>query len=160
MDMVPLYYLISSLAFTTVISIVIFFFYSRSHPQRLSKTPCPESYPLIGNLIAFLRNRHRFHDWVTEMLSQTPSNTLQVRGFLDTHRGKEMAYVQMKSIAAAVIYGFEIDEMFGGRRRTVRPNYTLSLVLKMEGGLLVRLKKRGQTQTETKTENVDPRVNI
>ncbi|KAJ9537515.1 LOW QUALITY PROTEIN: hypothetical protein OSB04_030248 [Centaurea solstitialis] len=46
-----------------------------------------QSYPLIGNIIGFLRNRHRFHDWVTDMLSATPSLTLRVDGFLGLSRG-------------------------------------------------------------------------
>ncbi|KAK7822870.1 cytochrome p450 94a1 [Quercus suber] len=64
---------------------IIFHYFSNSHPH--SKTPCPQSYPIIGNLPGFLRNRHRFHDWVTEMLSQTPSSTLRVRSFLDLSHG-------------------------------------------------------------------------
>ncbi|XP_022002331.1 cytochrome P450 94A1 [Helianthus annuus] len=56
-------------------------------PRHRTTTPCPQSYPLIGNLIGFLRNRHRFHDWVTDMLSTTPSLTLQVNGFLHLSHG-------------------------------------------------------------------------
>ncbi|KAM0006248.1 putative cytochrome P450 [Helianthus debilis subsp. tardiflorus] len=55
--------------------------------RHRTTTPCPQSYPLIGNLIGFLRNRHRFHDWVTDMLSTTPSLTLQVNGFLHLSHG-------------------------------------------------------------------------
>nr|TKS07857.1 cytochrome P450 94A1-like [Populus alba] len=61
--------------------IFICFFRSTSHPP--SKTPCPESYPIIGNLPGLLRNRHRFHDWVADMLSKTPSSTLQVNNCLN-----------------------------------------------------------------------------
>ncbi|KAK9068088.1 hypothetical protein SSX86_012199 [Deinandra increscens subsp. villosa] len=59
----------------------------RRHSAVKTKTPCPQSHPLIGNLIAFLRNRHRFHDWVTDMLSDTPSLTLKVNGFLGLSHG-------------------------------------------------------------------------
>lgn len=51
------------------------------------ENPCPESYPLVGNLIGFLRNRHRFHDWVAELLSASPSLTIQVNGFLGLSHG-------------------------------------------------------------------------
>ncbi|KAL8210193.1 hypothetical protein R6Q57_006925 [Mikania cordata] len=57
------------------------------HRPSVVKTPCPQSHPLIGNLIGFLRNRHRFHDWVTDMLTATPSLTLQVNGFLGLSHG-------------------------------------------------------------------------
>lgn len=69
--------------FLTSISVLIFicFFRSTSHPP--SKTPCLESYPIIGILPGLLRNRHRFHDWVADMLSKTPSSTLQVNNFLN-----------------------------------------------------------------------------
>ncbi|KAF9596862.1 hypothetical protein IFM89_013910 [Coptis chinensis] len=58
--------------------------------------------------------------------------------------GKEMAYMQMKSIAAAVIYGFEVVAVDGGGsvEKMKKPPYVLSLVLKMKGGLPVRLKRR------------------
>nr|XP_043627618.1 cytochrome P450 94A1-like [Erigeron canadensis] len=51
------------------------------------RTPCPESYPVIGNLMGFIKNRHRFHDWVTDMLANTPTLTLQVNGFLNLSHG-------------------------------------------------------------------------
>jgi len=58
--------------------------------------------------------------------------------------GKEMAYVQMKSIAAAVMYEFEIEAIDGGgdAKKMLHPPYTLSLLLKMKGGLHVRMKRR------------------
>ncbi|KAK4482443.1 hypothetical protein RD792_009600 [Penstemon davidsonii] len=54
------------------------------HPRRNS---CPQSYPIVGSLIGFLRNRHRFHDWVVELLSTSPSLTIQVNGFLGLSHG-------------------------------------------------------------------------
>lgn len=65
----------------------IFHCYLSYNRGRISSTPCPESYPILGNLIGFLQNRHRFHDWVAEMLSSTPSLTLQVNGFLGLSHG-------------------------------------------------------------------------
>ncbi|KAG8371015.1 hypothetical protein BUALT_Bualt13G0043100 [Buddleja alternifolia] len=58
--------------------------------------------------------------------------------------GKEMAYVQMKSIAAAIMYEFEVVAVDGGGlpERIASPPYVLSVVLKMKGGLPVRLKRR------------------
>lgn len=58
--------------------------------------------------------------------------------------GKDMAYLQMKFIAAAVMYEFEIEVVDGGgdARKMIDPPYTLSLVLKMRGGLPVRMKRR------------------
>ncbi|GMY16040.1 cytochrome P450 94A1-like [Fagus crenata] len=79
------FFTLSFYFFIPLFTIIIFHFLSIS--QSPSKTPCPQSYPIIGNLIGFLRNHHRFHDWVTEMLSQTPSSTLRVRTFLDLSHG-------------------------------------------------------------------------
>nr|DAD42683.1 TPA_asm: hypothetical protein HUJ06_000913 [Nelumbo nucifera] len=56
--------------------------------------------------------------------------------------GKEMVYVQMKSIAASVIYGYEIEAV-----DTKVPSYTQSLLLKMNGGFSVRLKRRSQNRS-------------
>lgn len=58
--------------------------------------------------------------------------------------GKDMAYLQMKSIAAAVMYEFEIEVVDGGgdAQKMIDPPYTLSLLLKMRGGLPVRMKRR------------------
>ncbi|WCJ28936.1 Cytochrome P450 94A1 [Euphorbia peplus] len=69
------------------ISSLIFLFIIFTLRPAKCTAPSPQSYPLIGNLPAFLRNRHRFHDWVTDMLSQTPSSTLQVKSFLNLSHG-------------------------------------------------------------------------
>ncbi|XP_031277158.1 cytochrome P450 94A1-like [Pistacia vera] len=77
--------------FTFFISLFFFFYfyfyfsYSPCHPK--TKTPSPQSYPIIGNLPGFLRNHRRFHDWVTELLSQTTSSTIQVNSFLNLSHG-------------------------------------------------------------------------
>lgn len=74
--------------FTLVVStsILIFFLFSSNSHSR-SKTPCPESYPIIGNVIGFILNFHRFHDWVADMLSETPSLTLRVRTLFNLSSG-------------------------------------------------------------------------
>ncbi|GAV62092.1 p450 domain-containing protein [Cephalotus follicularis] len=74
--------------FTIILSLTsIFYFLFLLLSDHPTKNPCPESYPIIGNLPGLLRNRHRFHDWVSDILSQTPSSTLQVNFFLNLSRG-------------------------------------------------------------------------
>ncbi|KAL5708339.1 hypothetical protein ACHQM5_019144 [Ranunculus cassubicifolius] len=66
--------------------ILLLIFLTRpNYPQN--KTPSPCCYPIIGNIIAFICNIHRFHDWVTDMLTSTPTNTLIVHGFLNLSHG-------------------------------------------------------------------------
>lgn len=78
----------SLILFTLFLStlILVFFLLSSSSHSR-TRTPCPQSYPIIGNLIGFLLNCHHFHDWVANMLSKTPSLTLQVCTFLNLSNG-------------------------------------------------------------------------
>ncbi|KAM7274092.1 hypothetical protein ACFE04_028756 [Oxalis oulophora] len=75
--------------FTIFISLLLLYllFFIINASSSSSKNPTPESYPLIGNLIGFFINFHRFHDWVTDMLSSTPSSTLQVNYFLNLSHG-------------------------------------------------------------------------
>ncbi|OWM73983.1 hypothetical protein CDL15_Pgr022254 [Punica granatum] len=40
---------------------------------------CPPSYPIIGCLLSFYKNRRRLLDWYTEMLSQSPTSTILVQ---------------------------------------------------------------------------------
>lgn len=58
--------------------------------------------------------------------------------------GKDLAYIQMKAIAAAVMYEFEIVAADGGAtsERMMNPPYIVALLLKMTGGFPVRLKRR------------------
>ncbi|KAF6149401.1 hypothetical protein GIB67_016939 [Kingdonia uniflora] len=56
--------------------------------------------------------------------------------------GKEMAHIQMKSIAASVIERFEMDVL----DKHTSPLYTLSLTLRMKHGLMVRVKERCDDQ--------------
>ncbi|KAM0909647.1 hypothetical protein ACQ4PT_014703 [Festuca glaucescens] len=53
--------------------------------------------------------------------------------------GKEMAYIQMKSIVACVLERFSF-QFVGGEGR---PGLVLSVTLRMEGGLPMQVKKRG-----------------
>ncbi|KAM1238600.1 hypothetical protein ACFX2I_039288 [Malus domestica] len=52
--------------------------------------------------------------------------------------GKDLAYIQMKSIAASVMEGFEIDV----QDRDTCPEHLLSLTLRMKGGLPVSVRRK------------------
>ncbi|CAL9203964.1 cytochrome P450 CYP94D108-like [Musa acuminata AAA Group] len=52
--------------------------------------------------------------------------------------GKEMAYTQMKAVVASVMERFEMEVMDKGREREVE----FSMLLRMKGGLVVRVRKR------------------
>ncbi|KAF7116611.1 hypothetical protein RHSIM_RhsimUnG0019200 [Rhododendron simsii] len=52
--------------------------------------------------------------------------------------GREMAYIQMKSIAAAVVERFELDVLNGGEC----PEHIMSLTIRMKGGLPVLVKEK------------------
>nr|CAN64490.1 hypothetical protein VITISV_026359 [Vitis vinifera] len=52
--------------------------------------------------------------------------------------GKDMAYIQMKSIAASVMEQFEVKV----EEKDKFPEHYLSLTLRMTGGLEVRVKER------------------
>ncbi|CAL0332812.1 unnamed protein product [Lupinus luteus] len=54
--------------------------------------------------------------------------------------GKDMAYTQMKSIAASVIERFEIDAV----DKDNHPEYNLSFTLRMKGGFPVKLRARAR----------------
>ncbi|KAE8125132.1 hypothetical protein FH972_019967 [Carpinus fangiana] len=60
--------------------------------------------------------------------------------------GKDMAYIQMKSIAASVIERFEM-EVVGKKEKG--PQHLLSLTLRISGGLPVKLRKRSVDATPT-----------
>ncbi|KAL0460925.1 UNVERIFIED_CONTAM: cytochrome [Sesamum latifolium] len=77
-----IYFLSLSLASLSLIFVLVY-----SHSNHHRKNQCPQSYPLVGNLIGFLHNHHRFHDWVAELLSTSPSLTIQVNGFLGFSHG-------------------------------------------------------------------------
>lgn len=53
--------------------------------------------------------------------------------------GKDMAYIQMKSIAASVLENFAVDVLL---EKGKCPEHILSLTLRMKGGLPVRVKER------------------
>ncbi|MQK22363.1 cytochrome P450, partial [Escherichia coli] len=57
--------------------------------------------------------------------------------------GKDMAYIQMKSIAASVMERFDIDAV----DKDTCPQHLLSLTLRMKGGLPVRVRARETNET-------------
>lgn len=54
--------------------------------------------------------------------------------------GREMAYIQMKSIAACVLEIFEVDVV----EKEKKPDYVLSLTMRIKGGLPVRVVERNR----------------
>ncbi|CAD6333959.1 unnamed protein product [Miscanthus lutarioriparius] len=56
--------------------------------------------------------------------------------------GKEMAYVQMKTVAAAVLRRFRVDVVAPVASMEAPPAYEMTATMKMKGGLLVRLRRR------------------
>ncbi|TVT99488.1 hypothetical protein EJB05_55157, partial [Eragrostis curvula] len=56
--------------------------------------------------------------------------------------GKEMAYVQMKSIVASVLEEFVVDAVGKDASGGV-PEHVLSVTLRMKGGLPVQVRRKG-----------------
>ncbi|CAN0925395.1 Cytochrome P450 94B1 [Linum grandiflorum] len=50
----------------------------RRRPAKASVSNGPLTYPLIGCLISFYKNRGRLLDWYTTLLSQSPTNTIVI----------------------------------------------------------------------------------
>jgi cytochrome P450 len=46
--------------------------------NKSSTTHGPPSYPILGCLISFYKNRHRILDWYTDLLSNSPTKTIVV----------------------------------------------------------------------------------
>ncbi|XP_060204462.1 cytochrome P450 94B3-like [Lycium barbarum] len=62
----------------------LFLYLSRKIHLKFRKfTPIygPSSYPILGCLISFYKNRHRLLDWYTELLSESPTQTILVQRF-------------------------------------------------------------------------------
>ncbi|XP_020585091.1 cytochrome P450 94B3-like, partial [Phalaenopsis equestris] len=65
-------------AFISFISIYLLFFSSPIQQPPLKKLYYPpgmQPFPIIGHLPQFLCNRHRFLEWLTELLTASPTNT-------------------------------------------------------------------------------------
>uniref|UniRef100_A0ACD5XBR9 Uncharacterized protein n=1 Tax=Avena sativa TaxID=4498 RepID=A0ACD5XBR9_AVESA len=61
--------------------------------------------------------------------------------------GKEMAYVQMKAVAAAVIRKFQVDTVPEPASMDAPRPYEMAVTLKMKGGLRVRIRRREDDPT-------------
>ncbi|XP_066383078.1 cytochrome P450 CYP94D108-like [Miscanthus floridulus] len=48
---------------------------------------CPYPNPVLGNVVPFVRNFHRFLDWATDQLAAAPASTIEVRGALGLGNG-------------------------------------------------------------------------
>jgi cytochrome P450 len=59
--------------------------------------------------------------------------------------GKEMAYVQMKAVAAAVIRRFRVDVVSPAASMETPAAYDMTATMKMQGGLWVRLVRREES---------------
>uniref|UniRef100_A0A0D3EYQ8 Cytochrome P450 n=1 Tax=Oryza barthii TaxID=65489 RepID=A0A0D3EYQ8_9ORYZ len=59
--------------------------YLRRRPA--ANNHCPHPNPVLGNALPFLRNRHRFLDWATDLLAAAPTSTIEVRGALGLGSG-------------------------------------------------------------------------
>ncbi|KAL3630830.1 hypothetical protein CASFOL_023814 [Castilleja foliolosa] len=73
--------LLSILILLSLFSFLLLFIYLKFGPARKSSGPCPTSYPIIGCLISFYKNRYRLLDWYTDMLSVSPSQTITISRF-------------------------------------------------------------------------------
>ncbi|KAJ0978942.1 hypothetical protein J5N97_014416 [Dioscorea zingiberensis] len=59
---------------------IIFLFFSVSTQKKQSQPSNGlRPYPIVGDLPQFLRHRHRFLDWMTELLAASPTNTISFR---------------------------------------------------------------------------------
>ena len=61
--------------------ILYIFYVILSEFKRVSKLSGPPTFPVIGCLISFYRNRHRLLDWYTELLAKSATNTIVVSRF-------------------------------------------------------------------------------
>lgn len=76
---------ITTLPFLLLLLLVSFLFlHSR---QRSTSNYCPATFPIIGNLIGFISNRQRFLDWATDLLSSSPTHTIQISSPLGLNHG-------------------------------------------------------------------------
>ncbi|CAA7398393.1 unnamed protein product [Spirodela intermedia] len=73
-----------------------------------------------------------------EFRAESPFRFPAFHGGARSCLGKEMAYLQMKSMAACLIERFTLDVVGGGGR----PEMLLSTSLRVKGGLLVRVRER------------------
>lgn len=86
----------------------------------------------------------RWFDDNVVYMQESPFKFLVFHGGPRVYLGKDMAYIQMKSIAATVIEMFEFDVQLENGKC---PEYMLSLTLRMKGGLSVKVEERCTTNS-------------
>ncbi|GER38917.1 cytochrome P450 [Striga asiatica] len=98
----------STTLIASLCSLLLILLYSLTHskfgPARRQAYPVPTSYPIIGCLISFSRNRRRLLDWYTDMLSTSPSQTIIISRFgahrtIVTANPENVKYVLKKNFA-------------------------------------------------------------
>ncbi|KAM4116086.1 hypothetical protein ACB094_02G024300 [Castanea mollissima] len=65
---------VQTFLFLFLLSLYLYFYFNTSTKKPIKK-PGPKIYPIVGVLPDFWKNRHRFLDWLTEILRDRPTNT-------------------------------------------------------------------------------------
>lgn len=69
---------LQSFLFLLFLSIYVYFYFCTT-PSKSSKHNGFKTYPILGSIPEFLKNRHRFLEWTTEILRNCPTNTAVFR---------------------------------------------------------------------------------
>ncbi|CAI9777262.1 unnamed protein product [Fraxinus pennsylvanica] len=93
--------------FVSVLFLCLLFCFLNSIPRKFRKSHKflghgPTSYPMIGCMISFYKNRHRLLDWYTDLLSCAPTQTISVsrlgaRRVIVTANPKNVEYILKKN---------------------------------------------------------------
>ncbi|KAL8547282.1 hypothetical protein ACS0TY_006852 [Phlomoides rotata] len=68
-----------SLVFCIIVSLFLFIFNKlKSKSKPLCSSNLPKSYPIIGSFPSILKNKHRFVQWSSEILTSTPNLTFSL----------------------------------------------------------------------------------
>ncbi|XP_011621790.1 cytochrome P450 94B3 [Amborella trichopoda] len=65
-----------SLFFLSFLLVIRHFYHNALGPNPKVSYLGPKAYPIVGSLIEFMLNRHRFLEWTTELLSRSPTQTV------------------------------------------------------------------------------------
>ncbi|CAA7056448.1 unnamed protein product [Microthlaspi erraticum] len=71
-------FLFSFLILAFLVFIILIFSASSTKKTLQTTTNEPPSYPLIGSILSFNKNRHRLLQWYTELLRLSPSQTISI----------------------------------------------------------------------------------
>uniref|UniRef100_A0ACD5XI13 Uncharacterized protein n=1 Tax=Avena sativa TaxID=4498 RepID=A0ACD5XI13_AVESA len=75
------YHVAIVLLFLVSVLLLLQHHHRHSHQAKANRATCSCSCnPILGNLVAFLRNGHRFLDWTTDLLAAAPASTMEVHG--------------------------------------------------------------------------------